>query len=271
MRKLVLASVASTVLSTAAMAADMPAPVMPPPLPAFTWTGLYIGGNAGWASLQDNGFPFCLTPSGVMQGPGCTEVPGGQIGASGFIGGGQAGYNWQAGGLVLGIEADVQAMNLKGTTSVAGPFQYVGGGTTGPGVSFVASENLPWLGTLRGRFGVAFDRLLIYMTGGLSMGGLDVTQAHIFPGVQYASNASRTLNGYTFGGGMEWAFLGNWSIKAEGMYYDLGTLGTQNVAVPAVAPSFIGGKNFDGRGVIARAGVNFRFGEPFTLAAAPSY
>jgi outer membrane immunogenic protein len=271
MRKLLLASVASSVLVSAAMAADVSMPVTPPPLPQFTWTGLYIGGNAGWTSLQDNGLPFCLTPSGVMQGPGCDIVPGGQVGASGFIGGGQVGYNWQAGRLVLGIEADLQSTSLKGTTRVAGPFQFVGGGLSGPGTSFVASENLPWLGTLRGRFGVAFDRLLIYLTGGLSMGGLDVTQAHIFPGLQYASNASRTLNGYTFGGGMEWAFFGNWSIKAEGMYYDLGTLGTQSVAIPAVAPSFIDGKNFDGRGVIARAGVNFRFGEPFTLAAAPSY
>jgi outer membrane immunogenic protein len=265
MRKLLLAGIASSALSAAAVAAEMPVPVeakMPPP-PQFSWTGLYVGGNAGWAQLEDNGYPFCLTPSGVMQGPGCDIVPSGQISTGGFIGGGQAGYNWQAGKLVLGVEADAQGTNLKGSVNVVGPFPIAGGGATGPGARFVASENVSWLGTLRGRFGVALDTLLIYLTGGLSMGAVDVSQAHTLLGVQYPSNASRTLNGYTFGGGVEWAVLGgNWSIRGEGLYYDLGSIATQGTAVPPVPASFFGGKNFDARGAMARVGLNWRFGVP---------
>ena len=220
----------------------MPVPyAKAPPPPPFSWTGLYVGGNAGWLQLEENGYPLCLDPTGAMQGLGCDIVPGGQMGANGFFGGGQAGYNWQAGRLVLGIEADMQGVSLKASENIPGPFAIVSPFpiSTGP-ASFAATESVTWLGTLRGRFGVAFDRLLIYMTGGLAMGGVDVTQAHIFQPappftpVQYPSNTSRTLNGWTFGGGVEWAFLDRWSVKAEGGYYDLGTIQTLSASVPTV-------------------------------------
>jgi outer membrane immunogenic protein len=264
MKRLVIAGFALGAMTVAAAAADMPVPYgkVPPP-PEFSWTGLYIGGNAGWMQLEDNGYPFCLDPTGAMQGPGCDIIPGGQMGGNGFFGGGQVGYNWQASRLVLGIEADLQGTSLKASENIAGPFAIVSPFplTTGPG-SFAATESVTWFGTLRGRFGVAFDRLLIYMTGGLAMGGVDVTQAHNFSTVQYPSNTSRVLNGWTFGGGVEWAFLDRWSVKAEGGYYDLGTIQTSSAAVPAVPASFVLGKTFETRGAFARAGVNFKLWEP---------
>jgi outer membrane immunogenic protein len=271
MKRFAIAGFALGLMATAAAAADMPVPyAKAPPPPEFSWTGLYVGGNAGWLQLEENGYPFCLDPTGAMQGPGCDIVPGGQMGGHGFFGGGQAGYNWQAGKLVLGIEADMQGVSLKASENIPGPFAIVSPfpQNTGPG-SFSATESVSWLGTLRGRFGVAFDRLLIYMTGGLAMGGVDVTQAHSFqPGppvgtVQYANNTSRVLNGWTFGGGVEWAFLDRWSVKAEGGYYDLGTIQISGASVPAgVGPGFLLGKTFETRGAFARAGVNFKLWEP---------
>jgi opacity protein-like surface antigen len=111
MRSLVIAGFALGLMAGTAAAADMPVPYTKAPPPReFSWTGLYVGGNAGWLQLEDNGYPFCLDPTGAMQGLGCDIVPGGQMGA---FGGGQAGYNWQTGKLVLGIEADMQGVDLK--------------------------------------------------------------------------------------------------------------------------------------------------------------
>jgi outer membrane immunogenic protein len=270
MKRFAIAGFALGMMAAAAAAADMPVPYTKAPPREFSWTGLYIGGNAGWLQLEDNGYPFCLDPTGAMQGPGCDIVPGGQMGANGFFGGGQAGYNWQAGKLVLGIEADMQGVSLKASENIPGPFAVVSPFpiNTGP-ANFTATESLTWFGTLRGRFGVAFDRLLIYMTGGLAMGGVDVTQAHNFQPapplvpVQYPSNTSRVLNGWTFGGGVEWAFLDRWSVKAEGGYYDLGTIQTSSASVPAgIGAGFLLGKTFETRGAFARAGVNFKLWEP---------
>jgi outer membrane immunogenic protein len=268
MRKLLLAGVALGALSVPAMAADVPAPayIKAPSAPEFNWTGLYLGGNAGWGSIVDRGVPFCLTPAGEWQGRGCDVVPGGLVKGNGFLGGGQLGYNWQAARMVLGLETDFQGSTLKGSTNVAGPFTIIGVGSSGPGASFTADEKISWIGTFRARFGVAFDRALIYATGGFAYGSVGIDQSHSFPGVRYSSSSSGTLNGWTFGGGVEWAFAGNWSTKIEGLYYDLGTISTvAGAAPPPSSPiyNFVAGKNFDAQGVIIRAGLNWRFGDAF--------
>jgi outer membrane immunogenic protein len=131
------------------------------------------------------------------------------------------------------------------------------------------TKKISWIGTFRGRFGVAFDRALIYATGGFAYGFVGIDQAHSFPAVRYSSASSGTLNGWTFGGGLEWAFAGNWSSKIEGLYYDLGTISTvAGAAPPPPSPlfNFVAGKNFDAQGVIIRAGLNWRFGDAFYSA-----
>jgi outer membrane immunogenic protein len=262
MRKLLLAVAVLAALGVPATAAEVMAPVSDKamPVPQFNWTGFYLGGNAGWGSIEDRGVPFCLTPAGAWQGPGCDFVPGGLVKGNGFIGGGQIGYNWQAARMVLGLETDFQGSMLEGSTNVPGPFTIIGLGSSGPGASFTADEKISWIGTFRGRFGVAFDRALIYATGGFAYGAVGVDQAHNFPAFRYTSSSSGTLNGWTFGGGLEWAFAGNWSSKIEGLYYDLGTISTVAGAAPLVT-GFVDGKNFDARGAIIRAGLNWRFGE----------
>ena len=267
MQRLAIALAAiATLIATPALAADLnqppyKAPPTPPLAPVISWTGFYIGGNAGWGWLNDNGSPFCIDPGGALNGDGCdtTNVPGAQIkNANGFIGGGQAGFNYQADVLVYGIETDFQGADIKDSVNIAGPFAQVGGGVSGP-ASFVASERLNWLGTVRGRVGVvAWERSLFYATGGFAYGGVSASQNTIFPAVQYPSSVSETRTGWTAGGGWEYAFAPNWSAKIEGLYYDLGSFSTLGTAVPA-GTGFIGGKNFDAKGAIVRAGLNWRF------------
>jgi len=260
-RASLIATVVTIALTLMASAADLPrkAPVYTPPPPQmFSWTGFYVGGNAGWGSLRDNGETFCVNPFGVLNGPGCSAqtATGDQIRGDGFIGGAQAGYNWQLNNWVLGVEADIQGADVKGT--VAAPITLVG---PVPIVAAIenANEKLEWFGTVRGRLGVAFDRVLIYGTGGLAYGHVKVDQNSVpVPGpgpFLFPSSASATKTGWTAGGGIEWAFADKWSTKIEGLYYDLGSI----VSAGSAANGFSVGKNFDVRGGIARFGLNYRF------------
>lgn len=266
MKPFILGAAVIPLLSFAAFAADLPTTkgppaFAPPPPPAFSWTGVYVGLNAGWASIYDHGDPFCVTPGGVLNGTGCdtTNVPGAQINANGFLGGGQIGYNWQVSQFVFGLETDFQGAELKGSLYVAGPFATVGGGTSGPGASFTADERLSWLGTARGRVGFLITpTLLLYGTGGLAYGEVSVDQNTIFPTLQYPSSTSSTRAGWTAGAGFEYAIDPHWSVKFEGLYYDLGSISTSAGPVPALT-TFRGGKTFDIDGAIARVGVNYKF------------
>jgi outer membrane immunogenic protein len=259
MKELVLAGLALGALAAPAAAADMP--VKAPPPPPFGWTGFYIGANAGWGTLRDEDAPFCINPAGVVMGKGCSRVFGGQVRGDGFIGGGQAGYDWQSGRWVLGVETDIQGADVIGSDNVAGPFSVVGSKVLSPAASFAANEKLSWLGTTRGRLGLAFDHLLLYATGGVAYGEASVSQSLVFPTVpvQFPSSASATMTGWAAGGGLEYAFLGNWSAKFEGMFYDLGTITTSGVASPHIN-NFVEGKAFKVEGAVARVGINWRFG-----------
>lgn len=161
-----IVTVFAIALTQMAMAADLPrkAPAYTPPLPpVFSWTGFYVGGNAGWGWLRDSGGTFCINPAGILNGPGCNAqtATSDQIRGDGFICGTQAGYNWQINNWVLGIEA---AAAIKG--SVAAPIFLV----AIPILSAIenAIEKLEWFGTVRGRLGVAFDRVFVYGTGGFA-------------------------------------------------------------------------------------------------------
>ena len=156
MKKYLLSGVAALGLlaAGAASAADLPSrkgPVVAPVyVPAFTWTGFYVGANAGW------GF-------GNMDSVGVSGF--GDL--DGFVGGGQIGYNYQLGQIVLGLEADFQGADLK-----AGP--------SWAGLGIVGEGKTEWFGTVRGRVGYAFDRFLPYLTGGFAYGSVKTTLA---PGV----------------------------------------------------------------------------------------
>jgi outer membrane immunogenic protein len=265
-----------------ALAADLPSRKATPAYaaPAPTWTGFYAGLNAGGTWENSNSTYVTIWPTKDLSGYWTTSslLAGGLAtdGASGFIGGGQAGYNWQQDlsgfRFVAGFETDIQGIaGNKGAgyspmSAVVLTFSDHNNFNT---YSTTSSNNyLSYLGTARGRLGfLATPTMLIYGTGGLAYGqaNLSLYQFQQF-GIAVgwsSSTTSQTLVGWAAGGGLEWMFMPNWSAKAEYLYYDLGRQTTENQFV-AYSPSgaqwtygSYGRRAFNGN--IVRAGVNYHF------------
>jgi outer membrane immunogenic protein len=190
MKKYLLASVAALglVAAGAASAADLPsrkgpvaAPVYMPP--AFSWTGFYVGANAGygWGNVNANGFA--------------------NVGdLDGFVGGGQVGYNYQMGQFVLGLEADLQAADLSSGNNLG-----------------LLNVKTDYFGTVRARAGVAFDRFMPYITGGWAYGNVKTS----IPAIGFSSDRSHT-GGFAVGAGLEYAVTNNIIAGVEYLYVDLG-------------------------------------------------
>lgn len=253
--------------ATGASAADLALRGAPPayelpPVVEFSWTGFYAGVNAGFGFSSNRHSTFCLDPTGVNGGAGCTTLPDLNTDGEGFVGGGQVGVNMAiGGGFVAGIEADIQYTHIRRTSTVAGDFPLVGGGI-GTADAYTATQRLDYLGTVRARLGYAFDRLLVYGTGGLAYGDVLSRQTVLGPAGTsfYAAGRRSTDVGYAAGGGIEYAFTDSLTGKAEALYYDLGRTTLASGSVPATG--FVRGASFDTAGVIARAGLNYRF-SPF--------
>lgn len=281
--KIALSALALALVAGSAFAADLPArkaePLLPPPPPPM-WTGFYAGLNIGGTWGNNNGLNVSTWPTKDLSGYWTTAAPltGGHAsqGAAGFIGGGQAGYNWrsdlQGHGVVVGFEADIQGVAGSSGFGQA-PFSaavltFSNHDSFGTYSTTSSANALSYLGTARGRLGyLVSPSLLIYGTGGLAYGGASLSlnqfqQFGIALGSSYA-NTAKTLAGWTAGGGVEWMFLPNWSVKAEYLFYNLGALSTSNTFV-AFSPS--GGQwTYDAyasrtfSGNIVRAGLNHHF------------
>jgi outer membrane immunogenic protein len=207
-----------------ALAADLPpaykaAPVVTPP--PFSWTGFYLGANLGW------GWANADVTIGGVTGTGKID---------GVIGGGQIGYNWQAGNIVWGVEVDGQASGQKKTWN----------GTV-LGVGWSETDKVPWFATFRGRVGYAADQWLFYVTGGgaYAEGKIDIS----INGLGSASWSNSHL-GWSAGAGIENAINRNWSWKLEYLHFDTGSFSTNILGLPATARL---------KDDIVRAGVNYRF------------
>ncbi len=256
MTKGILATLALVALGGTAFAADLPSrkgPVYAPVAPIFTWTGFYVGVNAG-AVFTDNTIrtsgtaPFTI--GNVLAERRPSSIGNDEVG---FIGGAQVGYNYQIGALVLGAEADIQYTDINSRTSRVGT----------SGANSVFSQEMDYLGTVRLKVGYAMDRFMVYATGGLAYG--DVSNRATFfnaavpTQVDYIGRSSDVEVGYAIGAGLEYAFTNNLSLKAEYLYYDLGTkkvaVNQQNFAL--AAGSYV--SRFDNDGHIVRAGLNYRF------------
>jgi len=259
--------------AVAAQAADLPtrkeapAPVFVPP--PFTWTGFYIGGNAGgiWKSGTNNGSLYAPNAPWLY-----AYWPGNNFGTSnsGFLGGGQAGYNWQTGAFVLGIETDFDGSTLSKSGSLVGPnFVNPFTGTTGY-LTANGKISLDWLGSTRGRVGFVAtpdNRLMFYGTGGVAYGG---GSAHLnfydsSTGVYFSSgNNNQSRTGWTVGAGVEYALTNNIILGAEYLYFNLGSKtfyaypGVINGLLAPYSTVYATEKvNFDGSAVRARISYKF--------------
>ncbi len=195
MKRIVFAGALALAAGGQALAADLPPPMAPPPrapatyvpapVPIFSWSGIYVGINGGWAfgNASVSGGGTSLTPDG-------------------FLVGGTLGGNYQFGNFVVGIEGDGDWSNLDGTN-----------GTVGNG----AEVKSTWLATVRGRAGYAWDRVLFYGTAGGAFGN---EQA----GPNGGPFTSATQAGWTAGAGVEAAFARNWTAKVEYLYVDFAGL-----------------------------------------------
>jgi outer membrane immunogenic protein len=258
MKKLLLVGTALlTLVSGSAMAADLgrpaPAPVYtkaPPPAPLFTWTGFYIGGNIGaaWAqhNWNDNFF-------GLNFNNGTSNAV--------FIGGGQVGGNYQINNFVIGVEGtfDWAANNNNNNIGVIVPAGILGIG----GHTLQVTANDKWIATVAARLGVAYDRVLFYAKGGGAwVGANSLTITDVNTGASITGSTNNTLSGFLVGGGIEWAFTNNWTVKAE---YDYIGLGNRTFTVPVGAPfPVLVGDTFTTSGTnnvqMATVGINFLFG-----------
>ena len=165
-----------------------------------SWAGPYLGGNLGyaWGSVANN-----------------PTKP------SGFVGGVQAGYNWQNGAFVFGVEGDIQATGAEETFA---PWKF----------------SNPWFGTVRGRAGYALNNVLLFGTGGLAFGELR--------GETFGLSETHTRAGWTVGAGTEFGLTQNWSAKIEYLYVDLAN---SNFVITGASNGYRFG--------VLRAGVNYRF------------
>jgi outer membrane immunogenic protein len=197
-----------------AQAADLPSrkgppPAYLPPPPVFTWTGFYVGLNLGGAWRERNyynDYSWLLFAPVLPVGFGFGNNNNSSNG--GVVGGGQIGYNYQfSPWLVVGLETDFQGTSIG---SGGGNNNWWGGWGGGGN-----RERIQWFGTVRGRLGITpFDpHFLIYGTGGFAYGEVSRNT--------WWNNYSATQTGWTAGGGVEWAFLPNWSAKVEYLYTDL--------------------------------------------------
>jgi outer membrane immunogenic protein len=229
----------------AASAADLPAATYTkaPTIvdPTYNWTGFYLGVEGGfdWGRSQHY-WNDAATPAAI----GLPETSG--IKANGGLVGGTFGYNYQfSNHIVIGFESDYSWTNSKGTANYAAPF--------GP-LTNTAETSQSWVATVRGRVGYAWDRWLVFGTGGAAFTDEDIQLCNVAFG---CGSQSKIASGWTAGGGVEYAFAGNWSAKLEYLHNDFGS--------QSFGPTLdAGGGFFHARTVtltndIVRAGVNYKY------------
>ena len=247
MKRLLLSGVAVAALAGTlpAHAADLarPAPAykapVAPPVMLYNWTGFYIGGHVGglWSSKDWTEVP----PFAVPGFPATASTD-----PDGFLGGVQAGFNWQTGPWVWGVEVQWSWADADGCGRI-----FVAGGPTGDD----ACSKINWVGSVAGRLGYAWDRLLLYVKGGVAF----ADEEHVIrnAGVDVTTKPGDTRTGWMVGVGLEYGFLPNWSAKIEYNFMDFGGETHDFAFVPPP-----GGVSFDidQQVHVVKFGINYRFG-----------
>ena len=227
------------------------------PPPASNWAGFYLGGNIGSGVARDR-TAFTFTAVGTS-----TELF--NLSPDGINGGIQAGYNWQAGNWVFGLEADIQGSTQRDNRACVQTCNPL----VAPIIFAAYDATLPWFGTARGRVGYSVGSTMFYATGGYAYGGVKTKIAAAFLGFPGNVEISNTKGGWTVGGGIETPFtflaglLGNnWTSKTEYLYVDLGT-STGSFTIPVVGAATVTAVNSTQvHEHIFRTGLNYHFNSP---------
>lgn len=231
----IVALFASNVLAADAIVYSEPAPIAQEK--AFDWSGAYIGAHIGygWGSIHD------------VDNPNASKHD-----TDGFLGGVQAGYNWQlANRFVVGIEADVSFANINAEWT---------------DVAYYGEDKHEITGSLRGRLGYAFDRFLPYLHGGLAwakndhMLGCSLRNVHgsTCRDTSFETSEDDFVTGYTIGAGAEYAIDRHWSVKADYAFTDYGK-NKLRVVDPNYLASPLNTRNFESKNHTIKLGVNYRF------------
>ncbi len=237
MKRMLIAGALAFVAGGQALAADLPPPMAPPPrapatyvpapIPFYNWGGIYFGLNGGYGFGSSN----WTTTGGSSTG---------SFNTTGFLGGGTVGFNYQWAAIVAGLEGDFDWTNLKGSSSATGPCL--------AGTSCQTSAS--YLGTARGRLGYAWDRVLLFATGGAAF-----TNDTAKGSVGATTTTTTTSNiGWTAGAGVEVALAPNWTAKAEYLYV---MMPNGSFSIPTLPAATTGSVKFQEN--VIRAGVNFKF------------
>ena len=223
MRRITLALLATTMIAGTASAADLSARRYEPAAAAyaFSWTGFYVGGHLGYGWGSND-----WTAPSWAAGSVSTDFDG-------FVGGGQLGFNYQMGNIVLGLQGDISGANLEGTV-----YDIYGNGL---------KNEATWLASVTARLGFTADRALFYIKGGAAW--TDVESTAFIGNAVYSK--SETRDGWTLGAGVEYAFAPNWTTFVEYDYFDFGNKNT----------IFDGDLyKVDTDVSVVKVGVNYRFG-----------
>lgn len=232
---LLLTACAAAISAGGALAADLPSPRYAPAPPAaimpYDWTGVYVGLQGGHDWGRDKTTEF-FTATGAFTGLSWSYNP------KGWAGGGHLGFNYQFSSLVVGVEGDLEKTGIRG-------------GFVDPGGSGVMTMN--WQGSLRARIGFAFDRALIYATGGAAVA--DIKYVYANPVGPISEPTSKVRNGWTLGGGAAYAFTDAISGRLEYRYSDYGRFRYNSVLA---FPGLLTGEQ-EPRVHSLRAGVSYKF------------
>ena len=293
MTKFLLSTVALAALTTASFAADLPsrkAPEAAPSVaaPIFTWTGFYLGLNAGgaWTGssvrsiVPTNNSLGAANPINANAIADAVAAGAGNTNSSGIMGGVEVGYNYQFSNVVVGIEADLDALSASKTRDTGILTPAAGGGFT---VRDIDKVSLNYEGTLRARLGLAANRALFFVTGGAALTQQNFSRIQRWSfadgcpiavdGLQqcHTGSASPTSVGWVLGAGIEYAINDNWTVKAEYLHSQFGGV---KFTTSNVGPAFVGNpqnivQSLKGTSVDAiRVGINYKFGAPASAVVA---
>jgi len=246
-------------LATPVSAADLSVKAVPTHTPAFSWTGCYLGLNAGGAASGTD-FKSSVDPGTHLVDPAdlatAAATGTGSGNDPGFIGGVQGGCNYQTGIFVAGIEGDWDWFRSK--PAFSNPNGVL---TTADTMTITQSLQTDSLATIRPRIGIASDRSLIYATGGVAFAHVKYTQTYVdtLNAAAGTATASSNLVGWTAGAGWEWAWTDHVSVKTEYLFAKFPTLN----ALGVIADNAAGANTLHGSANLTiqtvRLGVNYRF------------